>query len=116
MTGPPGDDDPTLDQPGAEDGAIDETERRAVERSTSEVLGAGVRRDGHGEIVPDPYPSGDEDEPDHDVLDEHRDDVDVVTGQSGVGRRAADTQGLTTADADTESADTHDETGDAVTE
>lgn len=69
-------------------------EREAVERATSEVLGDGTRRDAHGEITPDPYPAGDEDRPDPDVLEDHLADVEAVEQPPGVGHRAADPQGM----------------------
>lgn len=62
----------------------EERERRAVEAATAEDLGDGVRRDVHGETVPDPYPDADEDEDTGDeVIERHRREAAAIEHHGG---------------------------------
>ena len=58
-----------------------ESERAATHRATEDVA-PGAIKDGHGEIQPDPYPDppGDagDDDPDREVIEQHRADAHAI--------------------------------------
>lgn len=84
-----------MDGNDSNDRTDEDIEREAVDDSTAEKLGAGALRDAHGELAADPYPTGDEHEPDTDVLAEHRDDAETIERRGdGPGAKAADAQGM----------------------
>lgn len=62
----------------------DERERRAVDAATSERLDQGVRRDSHGELVPEPFPDGDDpDDSSDEVIERHRRQADELGDPNG---------------------------------